>query len=320
MSHQAFSSFTPAHTPDQLQALIERQFGSEVRSIERTDYGCINAVYFAELASGIECVIKVTPHERGFHRLQEEAWAFEQCRRVGVPAPEVLAVSLETEAFPEPYIITRRIAGQNGAQAALTEEERQAVFFQIGEYLARIHTITLSGFGLLRRQGGSFVGRFPSLQESLWNELDHGWWRQPLLECGLATAEQLDAVRSRFEQHRDLFAVERACLVYADAGLKNVVLDSAKVVAVVDMENVVAGEPVNDFDALHYQTEADFLSVQQGYGAPDLFDADFTRKMYLYRLLFAFPTLVEHFRRQNLARVTEVQERIRRLDAALDAF
>lgn len=56
------------------------------------------------------------------------------------------------------------------------------------------------------------------------------------------------------------------------------------------------GEPVNDFDVLHHETEADFESVKRGYGLPDVFEAGFTRKPHLYRLLFAFPTLVDLYR------------------------
>jgi aminoglycoside phosphotransferase (APT) family kinase protein len=131
---------------------------------------------------------------------------------------------------------------------------------------------------------------------------------------------QIDALRQRFEQNRDLFEVERACLVYAAAGLKNVVLDGARVVGVVDMENAVAGEPVNDFDALHYETDADFDSVKRDYGRPQLLDASFSRKLALYRMLFAFPTLLSHYRRQNAHRVAALQERVRALEAEMDTL
>jgi aminoglycoside phosphotransferase (APT) family kinase protein len=319
MDDGTFGSLKPLHSLDQLRAEIARALGDEVAGIERKDYGQTNAVYFATLASGLDCVIKVAPRARGFHRLAEEAWAFKECRHVGVPTPEVLALALTPVAFPEPYSITRRIPGENGAHAKLTEIERQAVFEQIGAYLARIHSISVDGFGHLRRRGETFVGQHSTLHDSLWHELYNGDWQPPLITNGLVTQAQIDALRQRFEQNRDLFEVERACLVYADAGLKNVVLDGARVVGVVDMENAVAGEPVNDFDALHHETDADFDSVKRGYGWPQLFDASFTRKVALYRLLFAFPTLLSHYRRQNADRVAALQERIRSLAAALDA-
>lgn len=81
----------------------------------------------------------------------------------------------------------------------------------------------------------------------------------------------------------------------------------------------MAGEPVNDFDSLHYEREADLAAVKEGYDAPMLFDAAFKRKLHLYQLLFAFPTLAVHHQRGHTARVTETQERIRRLRNVIES-
>lgn len=288
-----------------------------MRRLARVDWGVINAVYAAELEGGPACFVKVTPRSRGEHRLREEVWAYGRCRRVGVPTPEVLAFDPAPSHFPEPYLITRRIPGENGLRARLSDDDRQAVLRQLGGYLARIHTIALDGFGLLRPVGDGFAGEHPSLWANLVRELDAGWWREPVLHHGLATPAELAALRERFVRDRALFTASRACLVYADSGLKNLVVQGNAVTGLVDMENVVAGEPVNDFDALHYETEADFRAVQEGYGQPELFDAAFTRKLALYRLLFSFPRLAYHHRRGDAAGLAATRRRIQRLEVEL---
>jgi hypothetical protein len=78
MDDGTFGSLKPLHSLDQLRAGIARALGDEVAGIKRKDYGQTNAVYFATLVSGLDCVIKVPPGARGFHRLAEEAWAFKR--------------------------------------------------------------------------------------------------------------------------------------------------------------------------------------------------------------------------------------------------
>jgi aminoglycoside phosphotransferase (APT) family kinase protein len=314
---EGFRSYTPAHTPEQIVGLLAEELSAEVEWLQRVDLGVINAVYEARLANGLDCFVKVAPASRGHHTLAQEVWAFERCRRVGVPAPEVLAFRPEPGAFPEPYHITRRLPGENGERVRLTAEQRHDAFRQLGSYLARIHRVTLHGFGLLERCGDGFGGQHPTVWENLVAVLDARWWREPLLAVGLVNEAELHALRTRFEQEGELFRTARACLVWADGGLKNVLIEGGMLVGVVDMENVVAGEPVNDFDALHYDTEEDLAAVKDGYESPALFDAAFERKRQLYRLLFAYPTLAQHHRRGNTARVAEMRDRIRQLQASL---
>ena len=135
----------PRHTAAELRALLRREPGSPVRELIRVRLGVINFVYAVRLANGLACFVKLAPGGPGNRHLREEVRAFERCRAIGVPTPEVLAFDPAPTAVPEAYHITRRIPGENGLQAKLSRDERLSAFRQLGHYLALIHTIHLSG-------------------------------------------------------------------------------------------------------------------------------------------------------------------------------
>lgn len=312
-----FRSPEPGHSLEELRALLRRELGHDVLSLRRVDLGSINAVYEASLANGLECFVKVAPPGQTAH-LREEIWGFEQCRAVGVPAPEVLAFDPAPMSFPEPYHVTRRIPGENGLHAGLDRSGRLTVLRQLGHYLARMHAIRLEGFGLLRPSGQGFRGEYPTLWENLGSLLDAAPWWEELLRNGLVTGDQIDVVRRHFQEHRALFdSVSQACLVHADGGLKNLVVQGQCLVGVVDLENVVAAEAVNDFDALHFEGDEEFRAVCEGYDRQELFDAAFFRKLMLYRLLFSFAHLAYYSRRGDREAAAATQGRMRALAAEL---
>ncbi len=127
-----FRSYPPAHTTEEVAALLRREFGRPVVRLDRVDHGVINAVYTARLSGGLDCFVKVAPRSRGTHALREEVWTYAHCRAVGVPTPEVLAFAPEPADFPEAYLITRRVPGENGHAARLDDEQRRRVLQPLG--------------------------------------------------------------------------------------------------------------------------------------------------------------------------------------------
>ncbi len=69
-----FRSYPPAHTTEEVAALLRRKFGRPVVRLvvrlDRVDYGVINAVYTARLSDGLDCFVKVAPRSRGTHALR----------------------------------------------------------------------------------------------------------------------------------------------------------------------------------------------------------------------------------------------------------
>src|SRR5205823_8620361 len=100
------------------EALIECALGSRVVGIERDTVSGSHAVFFAALASGEECVVRIATHPE--HDLARELWAMEQCGKRGVPVPAVLAAATTATGDTPPYLILRRVGGGPAHTASLT--------------------------------------------------------------------------------------------------------------------------------------------------------------------------------------------------------
>lgn len=305
------------HPQREVVALVEAVLGGRVARIERDTLGASNAVYFVSLAAGPECVVRISPPERR-DLLAQEVWAYRQSRALGVPVPEILAVETSPRDFPAPYLLMRRLPGVPAYRAGLTTAEKGAVLEELGHYLSLIHRIHLPGFGDLAARGTAFAGRYASWWEYLQAEYAR---RAAALPEDVLPREWAVAIRDRLERNRASFALGSASLVHGDYQLKNVLVQGARVSGIVDFENLVAGDPVWDFRALHFwsgQKDADLRVLRRGYGRKEPCGDDFMERLQLYELLLALEVLwwEHHFR--DAAGIAAVQARLRRIEDALD--
>jgi predicted ATPase len=123
-----FRSYRPAHRREQLASLLVRLFDADIERLTRVHLGTINAVYEARLGNGLDCFVKVAPAAGGRHDLRQEVWAFAQARRVGLHAPEVLAIAAVLGREFDADVL-ERVSGQSGdaVDEALTEASAIAV-------------------------------------------------------------------------------------------------------------------------------------------------------------------------------------------------
>ncbi|MGI8552294.1 MAG: hypothetical protein ACR2PL_16135 [Dehalococcoidia bacterium] len=63
MRRKTFASYQPTHTEQQLRAMVTRVLRSDGQHLQRVEYGVINVVCFARLATGADWVIKVAPQD-----------------------------------------------------------------------------------------------------------------------------------------------------------------------------------------------------------------------------------------------------------------
>ncbi len=309
----------PLHMPQDVLALTESVLGNRVTRIEKDYLGASNAVYFATLADGLHCVVRISPPDQGA-LLAQEIWAYTQARVVGVPVPEILAADTSLRSFPKPYIILRRLPGVPAYQANLAPAEWAAILKQLGHYLSRIHTIRLPGFGYLVPQGAAYAGRSASLWDYVQEELDRCVRALP---AAVLSKERAEDIRARLQRERSSFVLGAASLLHGDYQLKNVLIQGVEVTGIVDFETLVAGDPVADFRALHYwskQQHTDLDAVRRGYGDKRLFDDAFMKKLYLYEILLALAILWWEHHFQDAAGIAKVHKRLRDIEDALDAL
>ena len=308
------------HSQQDVVALIDSKLRRKVVHLERDTVGASHAVYFATLAAGADCVVRVSCDPDFYHLLEQEVWAATQCRERGVPVPEILAYEMSPSDFPEPYMIMPRVAGTPAHGSDLTAAERQAILEQLGHYLSLIHSITLPGFGWLIARHGAFAGQ----RQSWWEHVQAHYDREAMvLPADVLPRHRQAKLRERLEQERSIFALGSASLVHGDYHFKNILVHGATVTGLVDFENLVAGDPVFDFTGVHFRSsnqEKDLSALQRGYGSNSLFDDVFMKKLFLYEILLALAILWWKCQFQDAAGIAVLHRRLRNIEGTLDAL
>jgi aminoglycoside phosphotransferase (APT) family kinase protein len=199
--------------------------------------------------------------------------------------------------IPAPYLIMRRLPGEPAFSATLGAEDRAVVLRQLGRYLAAIHSVPLAGFGTLVSCGDAYVGQSPSLSAYV---RDEGERRLARVATGVLPPDLAAAIRRQLERICAGLRRDRAVLIHGDYQFKNILVQGACVSGILDFENLIAGDPVMDFAALHYWSpdpEADLRHLCAGYGQWRPTGQEFFRRLYLYELLLGLEILrwEEHF-------------------------
>lgn len=186
----------------------------------------------------------------------------------------------------------------------------------MGGYLRAIHRIPIAGFGHLKLRDGTNAGRFPSWWAYVREE---GRERLTKLPPSLLSPEIVAFIERRLRQTGAERELERATLLHGDYQLKNVLVQKGQVTGILDFENLLAGDPVFDFCALHYWSRDPATTAHhllRGYGRSPSEEA-FMRRLYLYELLLALEILWWENHLQNRAGLRSALARLAHIVAVL---
>lgn len=297
-----FKSFEPEHTTEQARAHFSSLLGEQVETMERLNKGEANVVYDLTTPTG-EYIAKVSPKTRGWQRFAVEAWAYDQCREVGVPTPEVVALDVSQGVFPEAYLLMKKLPGADGASLSLSPEERLGYAQQLGEIYRKIHSIKLHGVGTLVPDGDSYRGEHDTQHSRLLHKLTTGG---PSQSTGSKYEPVLTAVQEFIIQHQDLLSLPpgTASLIHYDlsTSLKNVLMENGRIVGVVDLENARAGDPAEEFAYADFWAKGDkatLAALRKGYSELVDDERTFQLKLALYELTLALTLIPYYLDRQE---------------------
>jgi aminoglycoside phosphotransferase (APT) family kinase protein len=309
-----YKSYKPQHSIKNIKNLVSKILKNKVVSVKRLNYGEINAVYFVNLKNKERVVIRISPKEKTWNNFEPEAWAFQKCRKIGVPTPEVIALDIHPKDFPEPYMITRRISGKPGDEIKLSPKEKANIIKELGRYLFLIHSIKISGFGYLKDKGKAFVGSHDTLWDDINYELNSGWWTETVIKNNLLSKKDLEEIRILFKRHRNIFHLKKASLLHGDLSINNTLINKKKITGILDMENLKAGDPVSDFAWFRFwqkmNTYFNFNALKNGYNNKNLFDKNFSKKLDLYQLLIGCGLLSYFYTPDNKRGLNYTKQRI----------
>jgi aminoglycoside phosphotransferase (APT) family kinase protein len=293
--------------------------------------GTFNAVHLVGLADGTRLVVKIPPgpdtpllrYEQGILGTEALYYQFaSQCRDVTVPA----VIAVDTTGASGGYLVMTQCPGSPWPELAPLPGggERDELRAELGRQVARLHTITGTGFGYPS-------GAVGPLRDS---------WRAAFLDmvnAVLADAERFAVTLPRSAGGvKDWFTAKAAVLdevttpvlVHFDLWDGNILVESGsaghRIGALIDAERAFWGDPLAEFVSLalfaDIEQDSAFLRGYRAAGGTVTFDFQARQRLSLYRAYLYLIMWVEAAPRQASPqrRGWLVDRVFRPLTAALD--
>jgi hygromycin-B 4-O-kinase len=251
----------PALAASQISAAVEARLGP-VSDLEPLPEGLVSQVY-AFRRGGEALVARLGPDRAGY---EKDAFVARSFARPGLPVPAVIAVEPLGEGLT--LCISHRAEGVRLHDAPLAE-------------IGRTDVASLEGFGAFDARGRGACAS----------------WRQHLLrfnadaEAWLSRLPPADAAltaRALAEIARLAPAVEPPRgLVHGDLGGANLIVDGARVTAVIDWDRALIGDPAYDAANMFFWNEARFGPVRAALAGRHARDAAWRRTLLGYQLRLA---------------------------------
>jgi aminoglycoside phosphotransferase (APT) family kinase protein len=209
---------------------------------------------------------------------RKEQAVFAHLRRLGIPAPEVLAVDTSQEVVPFGWSLTERLPGEAWSSVAgeLGPEANEQLYGELGDYLGRMHATTFDRVGDVgmeeadlavhpAHQLGHANGAAPGPYER-WVDMHRDIVRARLnLMRGTPFEDLVPAVEEYVARHEHLIEGEvRARLLHMDLHQGNLLISDDAISGILDVEEAIAGH--NEYDLMRTEL-ANFRGTPPEYEA-----------------------------------------------------
>jgi aminoglycoside phosphotransferase (APT) family kinase protein len=161
------------------------------------------------------------------------------------------------------------------------------VALQLGQYLRRLHSVPLAGFGFMDTDRLARTGELHGLDISYPDYFhkrfdDHlGYLRQH----ELLTADDAAEVCRQFARHRPRLQLAQGFLVHRDMAFWNVLGTPDRITAIIDWDDAVSGDPADDLGILGCFYDDAFMDrVLHGYWGTATVPDDFRCRVWLHTL------------------------------------
>jgi aminoglycoside phosphotransferase (APT) family kinase protein len=314
--HQRHAAY---HTPrDALFALVKAATGQDAVRYEPVVQGYDNEVYQVTTDTASAYIVRIQQH--GGASFQTEAWAMSRCRAVGVPVPEVILISsIRVDDRDKAVMVQQRLPGLalRDILPQLTRSEAAQIWFQAGTLLARIHTISVDGYGFAAPDspGHWECDTWPELIQS--TRASHTFISSQLRHWGFA-GHDLVTISSMLDTYGRDFRVDHPVLCHGDFIPKHLFVDTTlRLTGIIDFGDVQGGPAIHDLAYLHmWRPEIDLGWLRSGYGRAACIDDRFEQRLVLHIVCVQLRYL-EYFLRAGApddatALATRLQETLQR--------
>lgn len=278
------------HTKQTIPAEMLNEILGEISPVQviakqRIIAGEANEVYAVSFADGAQVIVRISRDvdKDG----EQERWAIQECRLCGVPVPELLGVwHRSIEGQPLNICVQHKLAGVLLSSVQLPQHMLHQIVVQAGEFLSRIHSIPVKGFGYINGQGeGQFLT--PESETNAFLEME-AEFHALAKRLDLRSHDMDRALRLVVDGERMMGNID-PCLTHNDFQAKHIMVANGVITGIIDFGEVAGSEPLSDIVRWDYYEAARFplAWLQEGYANKQVFADNFTQRLHIKRIAFS---------------------------------
>lgn len=214
---------------------------------DETSFGNVNSIRVGVLEDGTEVIIRCHPKGIKNGYFYVESLASKLALENNIPTYKTILIHELQNADDIAFQVIQKLDGHT-VQYTLREnpEKEEKLVYEMGVMMARIHKISLSGFGPMNNEkakNGNLVGIHKTLSEAVNAGLDENLER--LVTYDILTEDVAKKMKALFIDN-PLLDVNSSVLIHNDFVDWNLLTDGDKITGIIDWDECVAGHPIQE--------------------------------------------------------------------------
>lgn len=252
----------------QIQQILKKHFPSaKVKSVSRINEGYSHFMYDCTLDKAPkEVIVRAGYNKKDDMNITKELWVMEQYHKKGVPIPKVYASDVNRVKFPFDYLVMEKLKGVSVEKLwpKLSREEKKRMMFKLGQFMAKLHTVSCKNFGSVTAKGVKVEEDFAFRQASKAPPKDE-WVHKVMNDAfvdlagviaySFLTPEQSSKIIHYIHSQTHLVKNAEPVLIHNDFNLPHVFVERKdtdwKITGICDFEFASASAREFDFVKLH---------------------------------------------------------------------
>lgn len=259
-----------AVTEETINRMVRKAFGEDALETQELKEGYFNVAYRIRLQDR-DVVLKIAPSPKIQVMTHEKNIMFSEvdsmrmvAERTEVPVPRILFYDNSGSVIDREYFFMEMLQGQSlcSLQDALPEEEKQEIYYRMGQYTRQLNGIEGERFGYYAqsdRQGENWYEVFFEMVRDIYADARRKDIAMPVEED--KTLELLERDRAIFEM------VKTPRFVHWDIWAGNVFIANNRIEGIIDFERCLWADALMEVGFRNYEYNKAFY---KGYGVEEL--------------------------------------------------
>ena len=285
--HGTIGKRTPDSYLEPLQHVLAQRFPGAVLAVRPAD-GQGNHVTFIAGIGGVEYFVRVEDGPERDDYIEVESHILELVRACGLPAPRVIAADATRNHAPFAWQVLEKINAPDMNQLLKQGQlDLPATAEKIGTAVARWQSIQPAGFGPfdpdILRNRGSLQGLHKTYTAYFFLNLERHL--AFLVNGNFFDRQDADDIYREIENHRSLLDLQSGCLVHKDLALWNMLGTERDILAFIDWDDAIAGDPMDDLSLLGcFYDGAVLARALKGYASIRPLPPEYRRRFWMHLL------------------------------------